>query len=214
MVAQPHDMAPLPAMSDPNISRLKAVRLATRALATLSDELDETLGLGVWGNNGPTIVRWEEATQPVSENLQTGLVLPILASATGLAFAAWLPSALTTTLIAQELAEESEENIVQEQVQLVHRLSQIRANGMVSITGTDEFQDLYGTKISALSVPVFGQDGSMVLALTAIGAPESLDVSESSSLVQGLRRCALTLSKQLGAPLAPVVLNTLNQETK
>ena len=50
-----------------------------------------------------------------------------------------------------------------------------------------------------ISVPVFDQSGSMVLALTAIGASDRLDIGESAPLVTRLRDCAATLSQRLGA---------------
>jgi len=199
LVAQPHDIGPAPADSTANIARLTAVRLATRAVVDLSDELDETLGLGVWGNMGPTIVRWEESSQPISEHLRTGLVLPVLASATGLAFAAWLPRETTAPFIDVELAQGAAAEFFSDAGRLYQRLDQIRADGIVRLASTDAFASVYGTTISALSVPVFDQSGAMVLALTAIGTVDRLDVGDSGRLVTRLRECAATLSRRLGA---------------
>lgn len=192
LVAQPHDLGLLTAPVGANIARLKAVRLATRALVELSDELDETLGLGVWGNMGPTIVRWEESSEPVSDNLRTGLVLPVLTSATGLAFAAWLPRETTEPFIESELVQGTD------LVQVEQELAQVRATGIVRLKGTDKFADLYGTSISAASVPVFDHTGAMVLALTAIGHSEKMDLADGSRLVTGMRHCAAALSQRLG----------------
>jgi flavin reductase (DIM6/NTAB) family NADH-FMN oxidoreductase RutF/DNA-binding IclR family transcriptional regulator len=192
LVAQPHDLGPVAGRGGPNIARLKPVRLATRALVELSDELDETLGLGVWGNKGPTIVRWEESSEPVSDNLRTGLVLPVLSSATGLAFAAWLPRETTAPFIEAELAQGMD------LLQVEQELAQARSSGMVRLVGTDRFADLYGTSISAASVPVFDHTGAMVLALTAIGSAQRTDLREGSPLVAGLRQCAAALSQRLG----------------
>jgi flavin reductase (DIM6/NTAB) family NADH-FMN oxidoreductase RutF len=192
LVAQPHDLGTMATPVGSNIARLKAVRLATRALVELSDELDETLGLGVWGNKGPTIVRWEEASEPVSDNLRTGLVLPVLTSATGLAFAAWLPRETTSPFIETELAQGLDI------VQVERELTQVRSTGIVRLVGTDRFTDLYGTSISAASVPVFDHTGAMVLALTVIGSTEKLDLSDGGRLVTGLREAAGSLSQRLG----------------
>lgn len=198
LVAQPHDMGPLQDSHGANIGRLKAVRVATRALAELSDELDETLGLGVWGNKGPTIVRWEESSQPVSDNLRTGLVLPVLTSVTGLAFAAWMPRDLTAQLIDAELLDDPTGSFFPDAGRLHQKLVQIRAAGFVRLVGTNEFADLYGTSISALSVPVFDADGAMVLALTAIGASDKLDTSDDGKVLTRMRSCAQSLSSKLG----------------
>ncbi len=164
LVAQPHDMG-LPAAAA-NIARLHAVRLATRALVDLSDELDETLGLGVWGNTGPTIVRWEEASEPVSDNLRTGLVLRVLTSATGRAFAAGLPPEMTASFIdMQEAAQRASP--------AGEGVSHTRTTGASawridsacqrSFDAPGRHRCLspslpYGRSISALSVPVFAPD--------------------------------------------------------
>ena len=195
LVAQPHDLGPQN-VENPNIARLAAVRLATRSIVDLSDELDETLGLGVWGNKGPTIVRWEESRQPVSDNLRTGLVLPVLGSATGLAFAAWLPGEMTSPFIDAELMREPGSTEGLEHLRLPQQLAQIRG---VRLVGTDNFADLYGGSISAVSVPVFDASGAMVLALTAIGARDRLDTSLDGRLVPAMRRCAETISQRLGS---------------
>lgn len=198
MVAQPHDMGPMQEGRGPNIARLKAVRVATRTLVELSDELDETLGLGVWGNKGPTIVRWEESSQPVSENLRTGLVLPVLTSVTGMAFAAWLPRDLTAQLIDEELKDLETGNYFLDADRLTQKLAQVRATGVARLVGTDEFSALYGSRISAVSVPVFDAEGAMVLALTAIGASGRLDTSDEGRLVTRMRESARDLSATLG----------------
>lgn len=201
LVAQAHDLGTLLTDSGANIARLGAVRVATRAMVDLSDELDETLGLGVWGNHGATIVRWEESKQPVSDNLRTGLVLPVTTSATGLAFAAWLPPELTEPFITAEANAQKEANQVPRTEGLAQRLEEIRRLGFVRLVGIDDFSDLYGGSISALSVPVFDPDGAMVLALTAIGASDRLDTSETGNVVSGMRRCAEELTQRLrGSP--------------
>ncbi len=197
LVTHPHDLGPLPLETGPNIARLAAIRMATRALTQLSRETDVTLGLGVWGNQGPTIVHWEASSDPIGENLRTGLVLPVLTSVTGLVFAAWLPPEMTAGFIEHELAQNPAGDGHADADRLAARLAGIRESGAVRLAGTDEFASLYGTTISAMSVPVFGIDGSVVLALTAIGASSRLDTSESGRALTGLRECAASVTRRL-----------------
>jgi flavin reductase (DIM6/NTAB) family NADH-FMN oxidoreductase RutF/DNA-binding IclR family transcriptional regulator len=197
LVTQPHDIGPLPSERGENIARLQAVRVATRALAELSDELDETLGLGVWGNKGPTIVRWEESRTPVSDNLRTGLVLPVLSSATGLAFAAWLPRGVTAPFLDAELLRDASGTFYPDADRLPQRLAQMRTQGFVRLVGTDDFSDFYGSSISAASVPVFAGQGAMVLALTAIGATDRLNTAAEGRLLTRMRQCAQELGARL-----------------
>jgi DNA-binding IclR family transcriptional regulator len=62
-----------------SLARMDAVRAATPVLDALADEIGETVALAIWGNMGPTIVRWVESPRPVNVNLRTGSVMPLLA---------------------------------------------------------------------------------------------------------------------------------------
>lgn len=108
MVAFPHDLGAFSAdLGVASIAHLEAVRMGTSAVAQLANELDTTTCLVVWGSHGPTVVRWEESARPVSSRLRTGVVLPILRSAAGQIFGAYLPRELTGPILARELEEAS-----------------------------------------------------------------------------------------------------------
>jgi DNA-binding IclR family transcriptional regulator len=137
----------------------------------------------------------------VSDNLRTGLVLPVLTSGTGLAFAAWLPTEMTAPFIGEEAATDRSANRVPRTEGLEQRVAQFRAQGFVRLEGIEDFTELYGRSISVLTVPVFAPDGAMVFALTAIGASDRLDTSDQGKVLSGMRRCADTLTQRLrGTP--------------
>jgi DNA-binding IclR family transcriptional regulator len=71
------------------LSRLDSVKLARQLMPSLMAQTGQTLALAVWGNQGPTLVHWEESPQAVTVNLRLGDVLPLLSSATGLCFTAF-----------------------------------------------------------------------------------------------------------------------------
>ncbi|WP_347614343.1 IclR family transcriptional regulator, partial [Comamonas thiooxydans] len=81
-----------------SLARLDPVRLARERIPALLETLNHTLAIAVWGNHGPTIVHWEESAQSVTANLRLGDVMPMLASATGRCFGAWLPREATAAL--------------------------------------------------------------------------------------------------------------------
>src|SRR5690349_24910233 len=82
-----------------SLSRLDAVKLARERIGGLMEQIGHTLALAVWGNHGPTIVHWEESPQAVTVNLRLGDVMPLLSSATGRCFAAWLSRDAITPLL-------------------------------------------------------------------------------------------------------------------
>src|SRR3954469_22739780 len=87
-----------------SLSRLDAVKLARERVTLLMEEIGHTLALAVWGNHGPTIVHWEESPQAVTVNLRLGDVMPLLSSATGRCFAAYLSKEAITPLLKDEMA--------------------------------------------------------------------------------------------------------------
>ena len=73
-----------------SLSRLDAVKLARDRMPALLIETGHTLAIAVWGNQGPTMVHWAEAPQTVPVTLRLGDVMPLLTSATGRCFAAFM----------------------------------------------------------------------------------------------------------------------------
>jgi flavin reductase (DIM6/NTAB) family NADH-FMN oxidoreductase RutF/DNA-binding IclR family transcriptional regulator len=201
VIPHPHDLGTAPSQSMArSIAELHAVRMATQAIVELSDRFDETIGLGVWGNKGPTMVRWEESKRPVSDNLRTGLVLPLLKSATGLAFAAHLPQAMTLPVLEDEFSADQLPRDAGEATlaEMADALAEIRRVGLARVVGTSAFTTLYGGDINAVSAPVFDRDGRMILALTTIGGTDTLDATQESPIATALAETARMLSRRLG----------------
>jgi DNA-binding IclR family transcriptional regulator len=87
------------------LRRLDPVRLAYDALPGLRDRVNETVVLAIWGDMGATVIALEESAQMVTLNVRVGSTLPLLASATGRVFAAFLPPAVTKPFLAAERAK-------------------------------------------------------------------------------------------------------------
>ncbi len=66
------------------INRLDVVRIGAPLLNDLRNVLQETVFLGVWGNEGPTVLYWLDVPRPVSVIIRPGSILPLLTSALGL----------------------------------------------------------------------------------------------------------------------------------
>jgi flavin reductase (DIM6/NTAB) family NADH-FMN oxidoreductase RutF/DNA-binding IclR family transcriptional regulator len=187
--AQPHDFGRLSSgEAHANRVRLQAVRLATHAAVELSAQLDETIGVAVWGTHGPTVVHWELARSPVSMALRVGAVLPVLGSATGLAFAAWLPEADSAPLM--EIAALADE-------ELAPRLQLVRDTGMARMATASSFVDTPSVHVHAVSVPVFDASGRMLLALTALAQSSRLDIGLDAPVPRALKACADDLTRRI-----------------
>ncbi|HEX7687296.1 MAG TPA: helix-turn-helix domain-containing protein, partial [Burkholderiaceae bacterium] len=72
------------------LHQLDAVRSATPVAEALARETGHAVGLAVWGNFGPTVIRMIDASEPLHVAMRAGTVMSILGTATGRAFAAYL----------------------------------------------------------------------------------------------------------------------------
>ena len=181
----PDALAPMP-------DDMRAVKIATPLVADLARELHHTLSISVWGNHGPTVLRWEQAGPQVAKRLRTGLVLPVLTSATGLLFAAYRMSDETRALMQSEIASDEVARIRFDA--LASLLDEVRTEG-ISLLRSSAFPDMYDGDVDAISAPVFAADGEMVMGITAVKQPGAAWTGPVAEMV---RELAARISSQLG----------------
>ena len=176
------------------LSRLDAVALARGAAARLCAATGHTTGVAVWGNAGPTIVHWEAARQPIAARLRLGDVMPLLHSATGRCFAAWLPAEQVAPLLARELAGEPARRAARLATArgFAAWTRTIRARGAGAVDG--ELQP----GIAALCHPVFDADGHLALGLVTLGPSAGFDGRLDGAVDRAGRAAAAALSRELG----------------
>ena len=88
------------------LARVEAIELATTALKELVARIEEGGTLAVWGDEGPTIVRWLRGGGIGVTSLGLGTIFPLLSSATGQVFLAHLPARNTAAQLKRELGNE------------------------------------------------------------------------------------------------------------
>ena len=184
-----------------SLSRIDAVKLARVRLSALMTQIGQTLALAVWGNQGPCIVHWEESPQAVTVNLRLGDVMPLLSSATGLCFAAFMATrqaAVNTRLnglLLDELARGQKlgrRDLPANMTQVVTLLDEARQHGMARVVNTL----LPG--VGGFCAPVFDADGQMLLGMVALGSLNSFDADWDGKVATPLKAAAQQLSSDLG----------------
>jgi len=85
------------------IARHDFVNSVADALPALTEQTGLTALLCVWGNSGPTVIRWERAASFIVTSLGLGTTLPLLSSATGRVALSFLPENVTNNLLEKEL---------------------------------------------------------------------------------------------------------------
>jgi len=179
-----------------SLARLDPVRAATPVLESLAEEIGETVALAVWGNMGPTIVRWVESRRPINVNLRTGSVMPLLNSAIGMCFVTFSDLPAVHARVADELKLKTRAAQCQAPAtrgELDALLTEYRAQGMTRAVGSV----LPG--VNAFCAPVFDHEHKMVLAVTGLG-PAVLFPSEwNGAIPAAIRDAAQRISRQLGS---------------
>ncbi len=175
------------------LARMEPVTLAAPVLAALREEIEQTVALAVWANQGPTMVRWLSTDTPVAATLRVGSVMPLTRSATGGVFLAFLPRSRTEPFVKRELKENfrlglgpTTESELESIIERTRRIGAARTSDFIP-------------GIAGISAPVFDHTGEMVLALTALGYSKPFE-AQLERLTQAVARAAARLSARLGLP--------------
>jgi DNA-binding IclR family transcriptional regulator len=182
------------------LARVDGVKLARIALAELRDRLDLTVGIAVWGNQGPTMVHWMESSHPAKASLKLGDVMPLLSSATGLLFAAYLPVSKTAAMLERELADARRAAHLggpRTRDEVEQALAQVRQHQAARVEG------MLLPTIHAFCMPVFDSTGDLALGLIALGHEGVFDIRWGGEIDLALRDCAQKLSYELGYSATP-----------
>src|SRR5262249_8131118 len=146
------------------------------------NHIDETLVLSVWGAQGPTVVHVEESSQPIIMTMRIGAVLPMLATATGLVFAAFLPQHFTEPLIKAALKAEGNLNVFARDPDAIERLIiQVREQGYAYNQGH------LMPGVSAAAFPLFGRETTLVAVLAVMGRHERLNPADNAKTIAYLK---------------------------
>jgi len=157
------------------LAGIDVVSAATDPIAALSAQINETVLLAIWGNHGATVVHVKEPLRRVTVVTRVGSVLPLLSSASGLIFAAYLPEEDTPRNAAAE-----------------RRLKIVRHSGLAAVQG------LFFPGIDALAAPVVDAAGKLAAAVTVLGPTTSFDASLAGTVAGRLARTAAAISARLG----------------
>lgn len=184
------------------LRHLDVVSVANPALDEMRDSLGFSAGLAVWGTYGPTFVRVAETDSVVILSIRPGSVMPILNSAMGRVFGAYLPRTRTQALIEAEMQGLSPTSAAiaftgrspktMRVPEIEDMFGAIRKAGVANVMG-----DL-NLGIHALAAPIFDHDGQVVGALSIFGGAGLIDVSIDGDNAAAIKAKALEISRALG----------------
>jgi len=176
------------------MARTDAIRLALELMRPLTQETGLVSILYVWGSNGPTAIKWEQAPQYVPIRLREGLNISVLVTAAGRVFLAYHDPAELRPILQKDMKEwngraEARRKFSMKDVEALQ--AEVREHGMAQTVA------LNNPAIAALAAPVFGPDG-LLMTLTIVGVIGSFDPGYKGSAARALKGTADKLSAMLG----------------
>jgi DNA-binding IclR family transcriptional regulator len=169
------------------LRNVDVVRIATALLPVLRDEINETVLLAIWSMQGPVVFALEESSRPVYMNIRVGSILPLLQTATGRVFAAFLPTDATSGLLAAELRTA---RLSTDRIQKL--LAEIRKHKLARVEGA------LVPGVNAIAAPVFDHKGFIAGVIGALGRTEELNVAHDGLVARALLKMAAEISRRMG----------------
>jgi DNA-binding IclR family transcriptional regulator len=156
----------------------------------LRDHLDETMVLSVWGTQGPTIIHVAESSQPIIMTMRVGAVLPMLATASGLAFAAFLPRHITRPFIRSAVKADKGLNLFARDNASIDRLiAQVREKGYAFNQGH------LMPGISAVAFPLIDRTATLVAVLAVMGRHERVNPQDGADMIAYLKKTTTSFGR-------------------
>lgn len=177
------------------INRMDPVMQAAAVMPGLTNATGLVSIISVWGTHGPTAIRCEQGELVAPVRIREGAVLPMLHTAAGKVFLAYMPPALAEPLIAREIAEWNARSARKDVLSLamVEPLRQeVRKRGIARALGT------YNPVLASLAAPIFDREGTLQLSLTVTGVKGSFDSSLTGAVARKLLDAAQAVSRKLG----------------
>lgn len=176
------------------LSRLDVMQLAPRELKRLTNEYGLLGVLVIFGDQGPTIVRLQQCSPPITISLGLGSIIPMLRSASGQLFAAFLPAEVTRHIVERELHRNVGYDIAESTPRTageVRRLAERVRKQFYTSVPVDVSPGIF-----AIASPVLNTYGEAVATLSLIGPKKQLD-HDHPALDALMKTCQL-LSRECG----------------
>lgn len=171
------------------MGRLDPVARAAAELPALAEASGFTAHLAVWSLHGAVVVRLHRSRVPFVGALSLGSVMPLLRSATGRTFLAWLPESVTAPVLATETRAAGRDL---PPVDVDALVAEIRARRVATVDGS------VVPGLAAASSPVLDWQNEAQCVLTLIGTDRALADPDHPAALLLAERCRI-ISEELGA---------------
>lgn len=191
-----YDMGPaMRRLGVESLRRMDEVALVSEHLPGLRDSTSHAVNLSVWGDHGPVVVRWEYGAHALPITVRVGATMPLLTSAMGGAFLAYLPEQLTTPVLCEQL-----------EVETLDASSRERVDGIKTGVLREGVANTVGgviPGITSVAAPVFTAGESFPLVVTLVMPARGVTEQDVARLSAELLDSTRAMSEVLGHAVDP-----------
>lgn len=174
------------------LNRMDVVALSKEPMQQLVSKTGEVAFLSVWGNHGPCIVSKVDGPRFVPMVLRVGYTLPLLDTATGRVFLAFMPKEAIAGVLETERQEKAARRRPQSPANIQAIADAVRAQRLARNDST------VNEGFVAISAPVFDHTGGICAAITLIGPAGLMDDDHEGQNGHALTETATQVSRLLG----------------
>jgi DNA-binding IclR family transcriptional regulator len=175
------------------LAQQDVLELARAEMGRLSEVTGDTVFLSVWGHNGATVISRFDGVNVAPLAVRVGAVMPLLRSATGRMFLAWLPLGHVKSVLRGE-AEARIKGVPRSLAGIRSLAGEVRRDGIALTPGA------VAPEMIAIAAPVFDHTSQLQCVLTLTEQARHLDRAGRNKLIDALRRSAEAVSRAAGYP--------------
>jgi DNA-binding IclR family transcriptional regulator len=177
--------------------QVDVVEMAQETLDRLRDQLDTTVSLAIWTESGPAIVRWAQ-TSYTAHPMRLGTVLPLLNSAPGRVFTAFMDGVRTHDLILRELKLTTESRRAPRDFRTLGDVKRMAAEVRKAELCT--MNSVVAPGFEVVCAPIFDHTGNIAAAIAALGMhAQGFDGTPGGRSARAVLEACQALSRSLGA---------------
>jgi len=177
------------------LAGIDLIALATPLIVDLSALVERNHRAVDLGNHGATVVHVKEPPRRVTVVTRIGSVLPLLSSATGLVFAAYLPA---EEIEALKSAENRRHDARQGRRETGGGRACQNVCARFARRASRPSKACFFPGIDAIAAPAFAATGRIAAVITVLGPTTSFDASTDGRIARAVTSTAALLSTRLG----------------
>jgi DNA-binding IclR family transcriptional regulator len=175
------------------LRRADGFEAVSQAMIEVRDEINMPVFMSVWTPEGPTMVRWLEASHPITVNVKPGSRAPLLSGASGRVFLTYEQEERVAPLIAKELPNARDRTgrpLTMADVEALR--DTVRLHGVANVVG----ERAHG--VNGVSAPVFDAFGAIAFTITSVGLEAQFDPTLDGVFATAVKAAALRASREMG----------------